>query len=123
MYCEAVPYLEDYVRERLKLLNATFPINYYSHSYNKDLTKLQLYARCLYSAKGCSKFRITINFEDQTLHVVIRSTRKTFLHRGSKYKNLQLRGVRRRIIRHEIKKEKAANWKNKRLLNQKKPSV
>lgn len=119
MYCEAVPYLENYVREKLKPLNATCLINYYSHSYNKDLTKLQLYARCLCSAKGCSKFRITINFEDQKLHVVIRSTRKTFLNRGSKYKNVQLRGVRRKIIRHEIKKEKAANWRNKI----KKPSV
>ena len=116
-FYDAVPYLEDLARETFKSFNNTCPINYSSHCWNKSFTKLQLYARCLYFLNGCARFRITIIIKKDCIVTQIYAT-KLSVHHSSKYKNIQLRGVRRKIVKTEIKNKKAANWRNQKIYRQ-----
>lgn len=80
---------------------------------------MQIYARCLYFAKGCSRYRITVNIDENSIHAVIYSTSSS-IHHKSNYKNVQLRAIRRKIVKSEIKNEKATNWRNRKLSKQNK---
>ena len=75
--------------------------------------------KCIYYPKGCGRFQFIIILKETEILSVIYGTLNKLKH-SCIYKNIQLRAVHREITKQEIKYQRAADWRNKKLIEQKK---
>lgn len=114
-----VAFLEDLLREKFKIFKQKCPIVYTSSVWNKSKTTLFLYARCIYSKNGCGRYRFAIVFKEDNIYGKIDSNGAEFNHPVT-LKRQQIRSIRRIIAKHELRHEKASNWRDRKLCQQQK---
>ncbi|KAL9902726.1 uncharacterized protein ACN2A1_003951 [Glossina fuscipes fuscipes] len=109
---------EDLVREKFKMINNVCYINYTSFGWNAFHSKLRLYAKCIYhNSSSCKKYKFEVCFTEINVEINIFSNQKDIIHPRGIYKNPQIRGVKRELAKKELRKELAANWRDKKILS------
>lgn len=105
--------IEDMVRQSYKDINNVCPINFVSHAFTKKEKKMRLYAKCIYK-ETCRNYKFCIDLHSSPINISVSTNKPKITHPQQK-KVQQIRGLRRSILKNEIKDELPSNFRNNML--------